>query len=42
LRQTRSAILLPIVVTFYVTYHFLELFDGLFSVMGRQEVHVRA
>jgi uncharacterized membrane protein len=27
-----SAILLPIVVTFYVTYHFLQLFDGIFSV----------
>lgn len=27
-----SAILLPIVITFYVTYHFLQLFDGIFSV----------
>jgi uncharacterized membrane protein len=27
-----SAILLPIVITFYVTYHFLKLFDGVFSV----------
>ncbi|GBF98877.1 hypothetical protein Rsub_11481 [Raphidocelis subcapitata] len=28
---TGCAILLPIVITFYVTYHFLSLFDGLFS-----------
>ncbi|KAI8477192.1 MAG: hypothetical protein J3K34DRAFT_453047 [Monoraphidium minutum] len=30
---TGCAILLPLVVTFYVTYHFLELFDGFFSPM---------
>eukprot|EP00775_Hariotina_reticulata_P005637 gene5637-5876_t len=28
---TGCAILLPIVVTFYITYHFLQLFDGIFS-----------
>jgi hypothetical protein len=28
----RSAILLPMVTTFYVTYHFFKLFDGFFSV----------
>lgn len=28
---TGCAILLPIVITFYITYHFLELFDSLFS-----------
>lgn len=31
---TGCAILLPIVVTGYVTYSFLALFDGLFSVRG--------
>lgn len=29
---TGCAILLPIAVTFYITYHFLAMFDGIFSV----------
>lgn len=29
---TCSAILLPIVITVYVTYSFLQFFDGIFSV----------
>eukprot|EP00877_Chromochloris_zofingiensis_P015011 jgi/Chrzof1/9764/Cz04g14280.t1 len=31
-----SAILLPIVVTFYVTYHFLKFFDSIFSPLYKQ------
>ncbi|KAF8072793.1 COV1 [Scenedesmus sp. PABB004] len=33
---TGCAILLPIVITFYVTFHFLKLFDGIFSPLYKR------